>query len=105
MFGELIFAICVLGVVIAGSLIMVQAITFDALVSSVGRLLLFVMMALVSACVLKMLVVSVVLPWLVSLKALFLWLVLVAIAVIALALVVRFTASKSTPGCRRRQQE
>jgi len=90
MFGELISAVCVLGIVIVGMLIMIQAITLNA----IGRLLLFVMAAMAGACVLRMLLVSVVVPWLVSLKALVRWLALAAIAIIALVFVVRITVSR-----------
>jgi len=89
MTGELISAICVLGIVIVGLLIMIQAIAFGQVINAIGRLLLFVTAAVVAACVLRMLLVSVVVPWLVSLKALVSWLALAAVAIIALALVVR----------------
>jgi len=94
MSAELISAICVLGIVIVGMLIMIQAITFGHMIDAIGRFLLFVTAAVAAACVLRMLLVSVVVPWLVSLKALVRWLALAAVAIIALAVFVRITVSK-----------
>jgi hypothetical protein len=93
MIGELIFAICALGIVIGGILIMIQAITFEQLLNAVGRLLLFVGLVLASAYVPKMVLLSVIVPWLVSLKAHLFWLAIGVIAIILLALIVRVTVS------------
>ncbi len=94
MTGDLISAICVLWIVIVGMLIIIQAIAFGQVINAIGRLLLFVTAAMVAACVLRMLFVSVVVPWLVSLKALVSWLALAALAIIALALVVRIAVPR-----------
>lgn len=94
MSGELMSAICVLGIVIVGMLIMIQAITFGHMINAIGRLLLFVTAAMAAACVLRMLLVSVVVPWLVSLKVLVGWLALAAVAIIALAVFVRIAVSR-----------
>ena len=94
MVGELIFAICVFAVVIVGILIMIRAITFEQLFNVIGRLLLFAGLVLATACVLKVPFCSFVVPWLVSLKALFLWLAIGVLAVILVALVVRVAVSR-----------
>ena len=94
MVGEFIFTICVFAVVIVGILIMAQAITFEQLFNAMGSLLVFVGLLLATAYVLRMLFCSYIVPWLVSLKALFLWLAIGVIAVILLALVVRVTVSR-----------
>jgi hypothetical protein len=94
MAGELIFAICVFGIVIVGVLIMTQAITFEQLFNAIGRLLLFVGLLLATAYVLRMLFCSYMVPWLVSLKALFLWFGIGVVAIVLLALVIRAVVSR-----------
>ena len=94
MAGELIFAICVFGIVIVGVLIMTQAITFEQLFNAIGRLLLFVGLLLATAYVVRVLFCPFIVPWLVSLKALFLWLAIGVLAVILVALLVRVTVSR-----------
>jgi hypothetical protein len=94
MAGELIFAICVFGVVIVGILIMTQAISFEQVFNAIGRFLLFAGLLLATAYVLRMLFCSYIVPWLVSLKALSLWLAIGVIVIILLALAVRVAVSK-----------
>ena len=94
MIGQAISVFCVLGIVTLGVLVMTRVITFEQLVSGVGRFLLVVIGMVVALCFLKAILVTVILPWLVSLKAVFLWLVLAVLVVIALALIVRITISK-----------
>jgi len=94
MIGQTISAFCVLGIVILGMLVMTQAITFDQLVSGVRRFLIVVIGILVVLCFLKAILVTVILPWLVSLKAALLWLAVAVLVVIALALIVRIAISK-----------
>jgi hypothetical protein len=94
MVAELLFAMCMCGVVIVGILIMTQAITFEQLFGAIGRLLLFVGLLLATAYVLRLLFCSYIVPWLVSLKTIFLWLAIGVVAVILVALVVRVTISR-----------
>jgi len=94
MIGELIFAICMFGLVIVGILIMTQAITFEQLVNAFGRLLLFVGLLLATAYVVRVLFCSFIVPSLVSLKALLLWLAIGVLAVILVGLLVRATISR-----------
>jgi hypothetical protein len=72
---------------------MIQAITFDQLFDAVVRLLLFVGLALAAAYAMRMLLCSFVVPWLVSLKAFFLWVAIDVLAVILVALLIRATIS------------
>jgi hypothetical protein len=94
MLGQFISVLCVLAVVILGLLVMTRVITFEQLVSGVGRFLPFVIGLLVALCFLKAVLVAVIVPWLVSLKAVFLWLVLAVLGIITLVLIVRITISK-----------
>jgi hypothetical protein len=94
MVGELMLAIGVFAVVIVGVLIMIQAITFEHLFNAIGRFLLFVGLALATVYAMRMLFCSFVVPWLVSLKAFFLWLAIGVLAVILVGLLVRATISR-----------
>ena len=94
MIGQAIPVICVLAVVMLGLLVMTRVITFEQFVSGVGRFALFVIGMLVALCFLKAVLVTVILPWLVSLKAVFLWVVLAVLGIITLVLIVRMTISK-----------
>jgi len=94
MVGEQIFAICVFGVVILGVLIMIQAITFERLFNAIGRLLLFVGLVLATIYAMRMLFCLFVVPWLVSLKTLFLWLAIGVLAAILVGLLVRAAISR-----------
>lgn len=94
MIGQFIAVFCVLGIVILGVLVMTQAITFDQLANGVGRFLIVVIGMVVLLCFLKAILVTLILPWLVSLKAVLLWLAGAVFVVIALALVVRIAISK-----------
>jgi hypothetical protein len=82
------------GVVIVGVLIMIQAITFEQLFNAIGRLLLFVGLLLATTYVLRLLFCSFVVPWLVSLRGLFLWLAIGVIAIILVVLLVRVAVSR-----------
>jgi hypothetical protein len=94
MVGELMLAIGVFAVVIVGVLIMIQAITFEHLFNAIGRFLLFIGLALATVYAMRMLFCSFVVPWLVSLKAFFLWLAIGVLAVILVGLLVRATISR-----------
>jgi hypothetical protein len=94
MIGQTMPAFCVLGTVILGVLVMTRAITFEQLASGGGRFLLLAMGVLVALCFLKTVLVAVIIPWLVSLKAVLLWLALAVLGIIALALIARITISK-----------
>ena len=94
MIGQCIFVFCMLGIVILGILVMTQAITLEQLVDAAGRLFLVLLGSLITLCLLRVLLIAVILPWLLSFKNMFFWLALAALAVLALALVVRITVSK-----------
>jgi len=86
---ECISTVCVSGIVILGLLIMTQVITLEEVAGTIGRLFGLVVVVLVSLCLLRVLVAAIIVPWLVSLKATFLWIAIVLTIVIILAVVVR----------------
>ncbi|MGB9236806.1 MAG: hypothetical protein WCC04_20550 [Terriglobales bacterium] len=94
MIWECLSVICMLGIVILGMLIMTRTVTLGQVAETVGRLFTLVLGVLITLCLLRALVIAVVAPWLLSLKAAVGWLAIVLLAIIALALIVQKTASK-----------
>ena len=73
---------------------MIQAISFEQLFNSIGRLLLLVGLVMATAYAMRILFCSFVVPGLVSLKGLFLWFAIGVLAVILVGLLVRAAISR-----------
>lgn len=94
MIGELAFTLCVLGVVILGLLIMTRTITLEEMIGTIGSLFGLLVVALVALCLLRVLIAAVIVQWLISLKAAFLWTGIALVALIGLALIARIGISR-----------
>jgi hypothetical protein len=98
MLMQFLFAVCVLGVVIVGLLLMMQVISIELLGNTIWRGSLVVVISVIVLCVFKGFLLPILICWLVRLKQMFLWIamvVLVLVLVISL-LVVRMLILKST---------
>jgi len=94
MMGQCIAAVCVLGIVIIGVLLMTQVITIQQAVSVLGRALVLVVSSLVALCIVRSLLLTVIVPWLRWLKALVGWLAIIIVAIILIALVLEITRKR-----------
>ena len=92
MIAQCISAVFILGVLILGILVMTQKVTLEQLVGGLGRLLFVGLGSLVALCLLRVLI-AISVPWLASLKHVFFWLAVAALAVLALALLERIAVS------------
>lgn len=86
---ELLSVICIFGIVVIGLLIMVQAVTSEELVKAVGRLSLFTVLVLVAGWFIKTVLVCVAIPWLLSIQAFLVSVVIVIAALLVTLLIVR----------------
>jgi len=87
-------AACVVAVVIIGMLIMTRTLTVEQVTKAVGRGLLVLTGGLMTLCVFKVLLASVVIPRLLSLKSLLGWLAVVVLGTIIAVLIARVMLSK-----------
>jgi hypothetical protein len=87
-------AVCTLGVVIVGLLVMTRVISLEELRNGIVRGLLVGALALIGICVLKGLLLPTLISWLVTLRRMSSLVVIIVFAVIALVLVVRMLISR-----------
>ena len=87
-------AICTLGVVIVGLLVMTRAINPEELGAGILRAIFGAALALLGLCLLKGLLLPILISWLVTLKQMTSLIGIVALAVIALVLSIRVRISK-----------
>jgi len=91
MISQLVVVGCILGVVILGLLVMVQAITLTEIAEAGRRVLAFAMGALVLLWFLRLVLVAIVVPWLLAMKAALGWFVLVMLALVLMAILAHVT--------------
>jgi hypothetical protein len=91
---QCISAVCILGVVIVGLLVMTQAISLETLVNGLWRSFLLVVAVLVGLCVLKSLLLPILTSWLVALKQIAWWVVVIVLVLIAAVPVLRMLITK-----------
>jgi len=94
MLTELILVLGTLGVVIAGMLVMLGVFSFEDLLGAIGRFFAFLLGLAAALCVFRMVVATVVVPWLLSLRAFLGPLVLGLLVVIALTVIAGLSFSK-----------
>jgi hypothetical protein len=82
-------AVCMLGVVIVGLLVMTRVISLEELGNGIVRGFLVTALALIGLCVLRGVLLPVLISWLVTLRQMSSWVAIVALAVIALVFAVR----------------
>ena len=87
MMSQCIAAVCALGIVIIGVLLITQVITIQQALSAMGRALVLLVGSLFALCIVRSLLLTVIVSWLRSLKALVGWLAIIAVAIILIALV------------------
>jgi|GEM_PF-5889668 len=84
---ECITALAVLGIVIIGLLLIIQAITLDEALQAIGRVLGTVVLFLVGLCLFTSILQTIIQPWLASLLPLLAKVALIAFVILLLALV------------------
>ncbi len=93
MLMQCLFAGCMLAVVIVGLLVMTQAISLEELRTGIGRVFLIALIVLIALCVLKGLLLPILTSWIVTLKHMTGWLVIIVLAIIAAMLLLRMLVS------------
>ncbi len=91
---QCLFAVYMLAVVIVGLLVMTRAISLEELVCGIGRSFLIVLGGIIALCVLNGLLLPILSSWLVALKQMIWWIVIIVLAVIAAMIVLRMLVSK-----------
>ena len=91
---QCISAVCILGVVTVGLLVMTQAISLEELGNGIWRGVLLVVTVFVGICALKSLVLPILTSWLVALRQIMWWIFLIALAVIAALLLLKVFMTK-----------
>jgi hypothetical protein len=87
-------AVCMLGVVIIGLLIMTQVVTLEHVMNAVGRVFLLLVTVLLALCMVQGLLITAATAALVLLKRLMVWLAIIALVIISAMLVARISISK-----------
>ena len=87
-------AVCVLGVVIIGILIMTRIISLDQAMNAVARVFLFLVTALLALCMVKGFLLTAAIAALALLKRLVIRLAIIALVIISAMLVARISMSK-----------
>src|SRR5258708_23868884 len=91
---QCVSAVGILGIVIVGALVMVQAISLEELGTGIGRGFLLVVAAFVGLCVLKGFLLPILTTWLVALKEIAAWMFVIVLAIIAALLVLKVLVTK-----------
>ena len=94
MLMQCLFAVCMLGIVIVGLLVMTQIIGLEQLGRGIWRGFLMIMLTLVALWFLKAVLLPTLICWLVRLKQMFLWIAVVVVALVIALLVLRMLISK-----------
>jgi hypothetical protein len=89
-----ISAVCVLGVVIVGLLVMTQAISLEQVAGAIGRTLLFAVLALIALCILKAFLTMALIAMLWLLKHLVVWLAVIVLVIAAVMFLARILISR-----------
>ena len=87
-------AVCMLGVVIVGMLVMTRAISLEQLGNAAWRGFLMIVIVLTTVCVLKVLLLPILISWLVMLKHMIWWAVIIGLAIVTALLFIRMLVSK-----------
>jgi uncharacterized membrane protein YkgB len=95
-------AVCVLGVVIVGLLVMVRIVTLEQLGNGIWRGFLFIVIALVTLCFLKGLLLPILTLALVTLKHMIWWVLMAGLVIIVAMILLRILVSQFTKWLRRR---
>jgi hypothetical protein len=94
MMSTCLSAVCVLGIVIIGILIMTRIISLGQIVNAIGRAFLLLVAVLVALCMLKGLLMTAATALFFVLKRLVVWLAIIALVIIFALLVARIAISK-----------
>ena len=93
MLMQCLFAVCMLAIVIVGLLVIMRAISLEELGHMIGRVFLLALSALIAFCLLKDLLLPTLSSWLVTLKQMIWWIVLIGLAIIAAMFFLRMLVS------------
>lgn len=93
--NEFISAVCVLGIVVSGMLIMLGAITVEEIRERLGGCLVVLIGGFIALYLLKIFIACVAVPWLVALKSALFWLAIIVLAIIAFALIVNLATTST----------
>jgi hypothetical protein len=93
MLMQCLFAVCMLAVVIVGLLVMTQAISLEELRAGIGRVFLMALIVLIALRVLKGILLPILTSWVVALRYVTGWLVIIVLAIIAAILFLRMLVS------------
>jgi hypothetical protein len=94
MLMQCLSAVCMLGVVIVGLLVIIRVVSLEELGNGILRASLVAMLAIIGLCVLKGVLLPVLISWLVTLRQVSSRIVIIMFAVIALVLVIRMLIFK-----------
>jgi hypothetical protein len=94
MLSQCMSAVCVLGIVTIGILIMTRIISLEQVVKATGRVFLLLVTALLALCMVQGFLMTAAMAALVLVKRLMVWLVIIALVIISAMLVARIAISK-----------
>ena len=94
MVSQCMSAVCVLGIVTIGLLIMTRFISLEQVVNATGRVFLLLVTVLLALCMVKGFLTAAAIAALVLLKRLMIWLAIIALVIIFAMLVARISISK-----------
>ena len=94
MLTQCLFAVCMLAVIIVGLLVMTGVIGVEELGDVIERVFLLALGLLIALCVLKGLLLPVLMSWIVALKQMLWWIVMIVVTIIATMLLLRILVSK-----------
>ena len=94
MIGQCLSAMCMLGVVILGMLVMTRTVTLEEISNFAGRIFGIAVVATMTWCLLEVFVTLVVVPWLSSLKSFLRDIGILIVAFVVLTLIARAALSK-----------
>ena len=93
MLMQCLFTVCMLAVVIVGLLIMTRTISLEELGHGIGRAFLIALVVYIALSVLKGFLLPILSSWVVALKHMIGWLVIIVLAIIAAVLLLRMLVS------------
>jgi hypothetical protein len=93
MLMQYLFAVCVLAVVIVGLLIMIEALSLEELGRGIGLGLLIALTVFFALCVLKSVLLPILTSWIVTLKQMIGWILIIVLAIIAAMFLLRMLVS------------
>ena len=94
MMSTCLSAVCILGIVIIGILIMTRTMSLEQVMNATGRAFLLLVTVLIALCMAKGFLLPAAIAALVLLKRLMLWLAIIALVIISATVVARLSISK-----------